>query len=131
LGTYSIFENMHLSANIKLIVYRALIRSIMTYACPTWEFAADTHLMKVQSLQNRVHRAIGNLDRLTPVRNFHLAFKIPYVYDCITELCRRQSEVILNHEIPNVRTIGQGETRHRKHKRLKLGGGQVYDRSSV
>jgi hypothetical protein len=30
----------------------------------------------------------------------------------------------------NVRTIGQGEARHRKYKRLKLGGGQAYDRSS-
>jgi hypothetical protein len=27
--------------------------------------------------------------------------------------------------------IGQGEARHRKYKRLKLGGGHVYDRSSV
>jgi hypothetical protein len=29
----------------------------------------------------------------------------------------------------NVRTIGKGEARHRKYKRLKLGGGQAYDRS--
>jgi hypothetical protein len=43
----------------------------------------------------------------------------------------RQAEVILNHENPNVRAIGQGEPRHRKYKRLKLGGGQTYDRSSV
>jgi hypothetical protein len=46
--TYSIFKSKHLSVYINLIVYRALIRSIMTYACPTWEFAADTHLMKLQ-----------------------------------------------------------------------------------
>jgi hypothetical protein len=26
--------------------------------------------------------------------------------------------------------IGQGEARHRKYKKLKLGGGQPYDRSS-
>jgi hypothetical protein len=35
-------------------------------------------------------------------------FKIPYVYDYITKLCRRQAEVILNHKNPNVRAIGQG-----------------------
>jgi hypothetical protein len=103
----------------------------MTYACPTWEFAADTHLMKLQCLQNRVLRAISNLDRRTPARDLHLELKIPYVYNYMTKLCRRQAEVILNHENPNVRAIGQGEARHRKHKRLKLGGGQVYDRSSV
>jgi hypothetical protein len=39
--TYSIFKSKQLSANIKLIMYRALIRSIMTYFCPTWEFVAD------------------------------------------------------------------------------------------
>jgi hypothetical protein len=88
--------------------------------------------MKLQRLQNRVLRATGNLDRSTPVRDLHLAFKIPYMYDYITKLCRRQAEVILNHENPNVRAIGQGEPRHRKYyKRLKLGGGQAYDRSNV
>jgi hypothetical protein len=28
-----------------------------------------------------------------------------------------------------VRNIEQGEARHRKYKRIKLGGGQAYDRS--
>jgi hypothetical protein len=31
---------------------------------------------------------------------------------------------------PNVRGIGQGEARHRKYKRLKLGGSQAYDLSA-
>jgi hypothetical protein len=55
---------------------------------------------------------------------------IPYVYDYMTKLSRRQAGVILNHENANVCNIGQGEARHRKYKRLKLGGGQAYDRSS-
>jgi hypothetical protein len=55
----------YMSADIKLIVYRSLIRSIMTYVCPTWEFAADIHLIKLQRLQKKVFRAIGNLDRRT------------------------------------------------------------------
>jgi hypothetical protein len=36
----------------------------------------------------------------------------------------------VNHDNENVRNIGQGEARHRKYKRLKLGGGHAYDRSS-
>jgi hypothetical protein len=78
-----------------------------------------------------VLRATGNLNWCTPIRDLHLAFKIPYTYAYITKLCRRQAEVILNHENPNVHEIGQGEPRHRKYKRLKLGGGQAYDHSSV
>jgi hypothetical protein len=45
-------------------------------------------------------------------------------------LCRQQAEVIQNHEIEHVRGIGQGEATHTKYKRLKLVGGQAYDRSS-
>jgi hypothetical protein len=74
-------------------------------------------LMKLQRLQNRVLRAIGNLDWRTPVRDLHLAFKIPYVYYYITKLCRRQAEVILNNKTPTVCATGQGEPRHRKYKR--------------
>jgi hypothetical protein len=58
------------------------------------------------------------------------AFNIPNVYDFITKLCRQQAEVMQNHENEHVRSIRQGEARHRKYKLLKLGGGQAYDRSS-
>jgi hypothetical protein len=102
----------------------------MTYASPTWEFAADTHLMKLR-LQNKVLPTIGNYPRRTPVRELHLAFHILFVYDYITKLSRQQAEVIQNHNNENVCNIGQGEANHRKYKRLKLGGGQAYDRSSV
>jgi hypothetical protein len=59
-----------------------------------------------------------------------MAFKIPYVCGYITKLRRQQAEVIENPDNENVRNIGQGEARHRKYNRLKLGGGQIYDRSS-
>jgi hypothetical protein len=102
----------------------------MTYACSAWEFAADNHLLKLQQLQNKVFRTAGNLPKRTPVRDFHMVFKLPYMYDYITILCRQQPEVIQNHQNENVRNIGQGEPRHRKYKRRKLGGGQAYDLSS-
>jgi hypothetical protein len=124
--TYFLFKSEQLSANIKLTLHKALIRSVMTYASPAWEFAADTHLLKLQRLQNKALCTIGK-----PVRDLHLASQIPFVYDYITKLCRQQAEVIQNHDIENVRTIGKCEACHRKYKRLKLGGGQAYDRSSV
>jgi hypothetical protein len=102
----------------------------MTYAYHAWEFAADTHLLKLQRLQNEVFCTDGIFPRCTPVRDLHTAFNLPYVYDYITKLCRQLSEVIQNHENEHVRSTGQGEARHRKYNRLKLGGGQAYDRSS-
>jgi hypothetical protein len=56
----------------------------MTYARPDWEFEADTHLLKLQRLRNRVLRITGKFPRNTPVRNMHVAFQIPYVYDYIS-----------------------------------------------
>jgi hypothetical protein len=103
----------------------------MTFACPTWEFAAESHFLKLQRLQNKVLHTIGNFPRRTPVRDMHKAFHMPYVYDYITKSCRQQAEVILNYENENVRYIGQGEAPHRKYKRLKLGGGRVYGCSSA
>jgi hypothetical protein len=40
---YSLFKSERLRANISLTLYKALIRSVMTYACPAWEFAAETY----------------------------------------------------------------------------------------
>jgi hypothetical protein len=119
-----------LSTNIKLSFYKALNISVVTHASPTWEYAADAHLLKLQRLQNRGFRSNGKFDGCTTVHEFHVTFKIPYVYDYITKLCRTWVEVILNYVNPNAHDIGQGEGRHRKNKRLKLGGGQAYDCSA-
>jgi hypothetical protein len=54
------------------------------------------------------------------VRDLHTAFNLPYVYDYTTKLCRQQAEVIKNHENEYVRTIGQGEAKHRKYRSLNL-----------
>jgi hypothetical protein len=104
----------------------------MIYACLSCEFSADTQLLILQRLQNKVLRTNGTFSRETPVRDLHTAFNLPYIYDYIIRLCRQQAEVIQNHENEHVRFIGQGEATHtsRKYKRLKLGGGQAYDHSS-
>jgi hypothetical protein len=87
--------------------------------------------MKLQHLQNKVLRTIGNYPRRTPVCDLRMAFRIPFVYDYVTKLRRQQAEVIQNHVNENVHNTGQGEARHRIYKRLTLGGGQVYYHSSV
>jgi hypothetical protein len=58
-------------------------------------------------LQNKVLRTIGNFPRRSSERDMHVAFHVPYVYDYITKLCRRQAEIIHNHENKNVRNIGE------------------------
>jgi hypothetical protein len=102
----------------------------MTYASPTWELVADICLLKLQRMQNKVPRTIGNSPRGTLVRDLHTALNLLYVYGYITQVCRRQAEVIQNHENEHIRFIAQGKGRRRKYKVIKLGGGKAYDRSS-
>jgi hypothetical protein len=77
---------------------------------PGWKFAADTYLLKLQRMQNKVLRTTGDFTMCTLVRDLHTTFNLPYVCDYITKLCRQQAEVIQNCENEHVRSIGQGET---------------------
>jgi hypothetical protein len=61
---YSIFKSERLSTNMKLTFYKALIRSEITYACPSSELPADAYLLKSQHLQNKVLRTSGNFPRV-------------------------------------------------------------------
>jgi hypothetical protein len=85
----------------------------MTHPCPAWEFAADTQIMKLQRLQNKILRTIGKFPRNTPIRHMHISLQIPYVHDYITKLCRQQAQAIQHRENIHVRNIGQGEIRHK------------------
>jgi hypothetical protein len=128
LRVYSIFKRQRIRANIKWTLHMALVRFILTCACPSWQFAADAYPMKLLRPQNKIFLTIGNCPRLTPTCELHVAFNIPYAYDFITILCRQQAAVILNHENANIHNTGRGEV---KYKRLELGGGQAYDRKET
>jgi hypothetical protein len=47
---YILPKSERLSTNIKLTLHKALIRSIMIYACPASKFVEDTCLSKQQRL---------------------------------------------------------------------------------
>jgi hypothetical protein len=119
---YFLFGGERLSVNIELTLHKAVIGSVMAYACLAWEFAAEAYLLKLQCLQGRFLRTIGGLPGCKLVSDMHVVFQVSYVYDCITKLCRRQAEVIHNHEKENenVRNIGQEKPHKENIKCLKL-----------
>jgi hypothetical protein len=111
---YALFKSERLGTNIKLTFHKALIRSAMTQAYRVWEFAADTHLIKLQHLENKVLRTTGNFPSHIQVREMQMGFHLPYVHDYMIKFCRQEAEFILNHDNENVRYIGQGKALHRK-----------------
>jgi hypothetical protein len=90
----------------------------MTYACPAW----DTYLLKLQRMQNKVLRTIGNFPRRTLVQGFNTAFNLPYVYDYITKLCRRQAEVIMWRIYAMRELLGRGGLWERRLRNNKESG---------
>jgi hypothetical protein len=66
----------------------------MVYASPTWENAMNAHLLKFQRQQNQILSSIGILDRRIFLGEVHMALTIPYMYYYVTEVCRKQAEVM-------------------------------------
>jgi hypothetical protein len=79
---YSLFKSEHLSANIKLTLHKALIRSAVTYACTKWELVADTYLLKLQR-QKEGSPHHWKFTKVHSCPRFTQAFNIPHVYDYI------------------------------------------------
>jgi len=68
----------------------------MTYTGTAWEFAAFAYLSKLQRLKNKVIRTTGSFPNCAPIRDLHVASKIPYahVYYFVAKLWRDEAEVI-------------------------------------
>jgi hypothetical protein len=73
---FSLLKSERFSAKIKLTIHKALIRIVITYAFSVWELATDTYLLKLQRLQNKVLRTIGNIPRCAPFSDMHTAFQL-------------------------------------------------------
>ncbi|GBN41845.1 RNA-directed DNA polymerase from mobile element jockey [Araneus ventricosus] len=56
-------RNSKLSLKNMLLLYKTILRPIMTYASPVWGAAAKTHIQKLESTQNIVARQITNAHR--------------------------------------------------------------------
>ena len=55
----------------KLTLYKLCIRSILTYAAPVWSSASVSNYRRLQVLQSKCLRVIGNLPRRTPIHQLH------------------------------------------------------------
>nr|GBN24302.1 putative RNA-directed DNA polymerase from transposon X-element [Araneus ventricosus]GBN24314.1 putative RNA-directed DNA polymerase from transposon X-element [Araneus ventricosus] len=50
-----------LSLRYKLLLYKALLMPVISYACPVWGAAAKTHVKKLETLQNSTLRMITDV----------------------------------------------------------------------
>ncbi|KAK2578997.1 hypothetical protein KPH14_012659 [Odynerus spinipes] len=98
-----------LTSNNKKLIYKMLIRPIIAYAAPVWCSMANTHMKKLQILQNKCLRMILSVNTYTPITYLHEEAEFEYISDCIKELAERfyQSQLQCNkilHSITSLRS---------------------------
>jgi hypothetical protein len=85
---YSLLKSEWLSVIIKLALHKTLIRWVMIYAYPTWEYVVHTYLLKWQSLQKKVLRTILKFPRPIPVLELQMNLQEPCIYVYTKKLWR-------------------------------------------
>jgi hypothetical protein len=110
-------QSSTIDINLALILYKSLLRSILTYACPVWGYAAKTYINKLQTFQNKVLRLITKLPRVTPIITLHEQTGMPLMSTHIKMLTRalyRRSARSVN---SHIHELGQYDPSADKHLR--------------
>ena len=81
-----ISRNSQLDVRNKLLIYKLAIRPIFTYGCPAFGSMAQTHLQKLQVLQNKFLRIVLNKTRYERITDLHTEAKIPSIKDYVGKL---------------------------------------------
>lgn len=76
-------RNSKLNVPNKLTVYNAIIRNTLLYACPVWYECAETHLKKLQIIQNKCLKIIYDLPRNYPTLGLHRTINYPTIKEQI------------------------------------------------
>jgi hypothetical protein len=79
-----------------LLIYKQILRPILTYACPAWGKCATTHIRKIQIFQNKVLRIIANAPWFIMNVNLHKDFQVQEIVDHIKTSSKNFHTSLLN-----------------------------------
>lgn len=79
--------NSKLSFDNKMLIYNQVIRSIITYGSPIWFNAANTHLKKLQIIQNKNLKIINKLPRGYSTLLLHQELNMLTIANFINQFC--------------------------------------------
>ena len=94
-----------------LVTYRALIRSLFTYAAPIWcPNVSSSSLKKLQVLQNSALRVATGCHRMAPIDHLHRESSMLPLVDSLHLLCRQYlaSAMVPDHPSHSVVTMNSG-----------------------
>jgi hypothetical protein len=101
--------------NLELIIYKSLLRSILTYTCPVWGYAANTYINKLQTFQNKVLRIITKLPRVTPIVTLHEQTGMALIRSRIKKITGALYQKSAGSENSQIQELGQYDPAADKH----------------
>ena len=109
-------KKSNLSTKNKILVYKAVIKSIWTYGIELWGCASKSNTAIMQRAQSKILRTITNAPWYVTNHTLHTDLNIPYVSDVINERMNKHLSKLESHPNPLVETLKQ-PTRNRRLKR--------------
>jgi len=79
---------------------------VLTYAAPVWSNTSTSNYRRLQILQSKCLRVIGNYPRRTPIPRLHSALNVAPIHDFIYHLTDNFFSSCPAHPNPLVRSIG-------------------------
>jgi hypothetical protein len=110
-------RNSKLSTENKIILYKALLRPIITYAAPVWSHLSDFALEPLEIFQNKCMRLIHNVPRYTNTQYLRDLSELPKIKDFIltqTEKFFKNTHPLI--KTPNEHDLPQLKINRYKHK---------------
>lgn len=96
---YSLLRrNSRLSSNNKLLIYRQMLRPILTYGSLVWGTAAASHLKRLQVVQNKCLRTAVNAPFRYNMSRLHEELGIPKLQTFIHKLSTKKLQSAGNHQ---------------------------------
>ena len=95
-----------LTTHNKLILYKLFTRSALTYAAPVWSYISPSTYRRLQVLQSKCLRVIGNYPRCTPIPRLHTTLNIPPIRDFVYHLTDKFFSSCPAHLNPLISAIG-------------------------
>ena len=105
--------------SIGLVIYKALLRSVITYGCPVWGQASKTHIKKLQVFQNKVLRMITHLPRFIPIQILHRETRMDTIQEFIEKVTERFYNSTADHENELVKQLGSYDPNDYKYRMPK------------
>lgn len=98
-------RNFRLNNKNKCLIYKVVVRSASSYACPACSIIRNRNFKKLQIVKNIFLKLPGNYNKFTFVKKMLKLLNIEYLYDYVKRITKNYFERIKTHKSPPMRQI--------------------------